>query len=174
MEGSRVLVLRGIVAIAVAVVSFLWPGITLAALVVIFGAYAIVDGVINLRLAFTPTGTRSRTAYVLEGIVGIVAGVLTFFWPAITALVLVIVIGAWAVVTGVFEVIAAVALRRVIRGEWMLALSGIVSILFGFIVFVFPLAGAVGIAWMFGAYAMVAGVILVSLGLRLRRVLVTD
>lgn len=173
MEGSRVLVLRGMVAIAVAVVSFLWPGITLAAMVAIFGAYAIVDGVINLRLAFTPTGTRSRTAYVLQGIVGIAAGILTFFWPAITGLVLILVIAAWAVVTGVFEVSAAVALRRVIRGEWMLALSGIVSILFGSVL-VFPLAGAVGIAWMFGAYAMAAGVILVSLGLRPRRIPVMD
>jgi uncharacterized membrane protein HdeD (DUF308 family) len=174
MEGSRVLVLRGIVAIAVAIVSFLWPGITIAAMVVIFGAYAIVDGVINLRLAFTRTGTHSRWAYVLQGIAGIAAGVLTFFWPAITGLVLIFFIGAWAVVTGVFEVSAAVALRRVIRGEWMLALSGIVSILFGFMVLLFPLAGAVGIAWMFGAYAIAAGVILISLGLRLRRVPVMD
>jgi uncharacterized membrane protein HdeD (DUF308 family) len=169
MPGSTTLIVRGLVAIAVAFVSFLWPTITIAAMVLLFGVYAVVDGVINISLGFTHTGVHNRWAYVLLGIVGIVAGVLTFFWPVITAFVLIMVIGAWAVVHGIFEIAAAIGLRRVIRGEWLLALSGVVSILFGLVVFFFPLAGAIGIALVFGWYALIAGILLLALGIRMRR-----
>jgi uncharacterized membrane protein HdeD (DUF308 family) len=169
MDGSSVLIVRGIVGVVFGVIAFLWPGITIAALVVIFGAYAIIDGITNLMLGFSRTGAHGRWAHVLQGVVGIAAGVLTFMWPAITALVLVLLIGAWAIVTGIFEIAAAIRLRRVITGEWMLVLSGIVSILFGVLVFAFPLAGAVGISWVLGVYAMTAGIILISLGVRLRK-----
>jgi uncharacterized membrane protein HdeD (DUF308 family) len=168
MEGSSVLIVRGIVGVVVAIIAFLWPGITIAAMVVLFGAYAIVDGGTNLVLGFKRAGARGRWAHVLQGVVGIAAGVLTFTWPAISALVLIWFIGAWAVVTGVFEIAAAISLRRVITGEWLLVLSGIVSILFGVLVFAFPLAGAVGISWVFGVYTMAAGIILFSLGVKLR------
>jgi uncharacterized membrane protein HdeD (DUF308 family) len=169
MDGSSVLIVRGIVGVVVGIVAFLWPGITIAALVVIFGAYAIVDGITNLVLGFSRTGAHGRWAHVLQGVVGIAAGVLTFMWPAISALVLILFIGAWAIITGVFEIVAAIRLRQVITGEWMLVLSGIVSILFGVLVFAFPLAGAVGISWVLGVYAMLAGIILISLGVRLRK-----
>jgi uncharacterized membrane protein HdeD (DUF308 family) len=172
MDGSSVLIVRGIVGVVFGVIAFLWPGITIAALVVIFGAYAIIDGITNLVLGFSRTGAHGRWAHVLQGVFGIAAGVLTFMWPAITALVLVLLIGAWAIVTGIFEIAAAIRLRRVITGEWMLVLSGIVSILFGVMVFVFPFAGAVGISWILGVYAMTAGIILISLGVRLRKLVV--
>ena len=172
MDGSSVLIVRGIVGVVVGIVAFLWPGITIAALVVIFGAYAIVDGITNLVLGFSRTGAHGRWAHVLQGVVGIAAGVLTFMWPAISALVLILFIGAWAIITGVFEIVAAIRLRQVITGEWMLVLSGIVSILFGVMVFAFPLAGAVGISWILGAYAMTAGIILISLGVKLRKLVV--
>jgi uncharacterized membrane protein HdeD (DUF308 family) len=172
MDGSSVLIVRGIVGVVVGVVAFLWPGITIAALVVIFGAYAIIDGITNLVLGFSRTGAHGRWAHVLQGVVGIAAGVLTFMWPAITALVLVLMIGAWAIITGVFEIVAAIRLRQVITGEWLLVLSGIVSILFGVLVFAFPLAGAVGISWVLGVYTMIAGIILISLGVRLRKLVV--
>jgi uncharacterized membrane protein HdeD (DUF308 family) len=169
MDGSSVLIVRGIVGVVFGIIAFLWPGITIAALVVIFGAYAIIDGITNLVLGFSRTGAHGRWAHVLQGVVGIAAGVLTFMWPAISALVLILLIGAWAIVTGIFEIAAAIRLRRVITGEWMLVLSGIVSILFGVLVFAFPLAGAVGISWVLGVYAMTAGIILISLGVRLRK-----
>jgi uncharacterized membrane protein HdeD (DUF308 family) len=172
MEGSSVLIVRGIISVAIGIIAFLWPAITIAALVVLFGAYAIVDGITNLVLGFSRAGAHGRWAHVLQGVVGVAAGVLTFMWPAITGLVLIWLIGAWAVVTGVFEIAAAVSLRRVITGEWMLVLSGIVSILFGVLVFAFPLAGAVGISWILGVYAMTAGIILISLGVRLRKLVV--
>ena len=99
---------------------------------------------------------------------GIAAGVMTFLWPVVTAFVLVIFIGAWAIVTGLFEIVAAIRLRKVITGEWLLALSGVLSVAFGVLVFAFPGAGAVGIAWILGIYTAAAGMVLVALGIRMR------
>jgi uncharacterized membrane protein HdeD (DUF308 family) len=169
MDPSALLIVRGVVGVVVGVVAFAWPGLTLAALVAIFGVYASIDGVTNLMLGLTRTRARGRSgAHTLQGIVGIAAGVMTFLWPGVTALVLVFFIGAWAVVTGAFEIAAAIRLRKVITGEWLLALSGILSVLFGILVFAFPAAGAVGISWVLGAYAGVAGFVLIALGIRLR------
>ena len=107
----------------------------------------------NLFIGLSQRARGSRSS-AIQGIVGIAAGVVTFMWPGVTALALVILIGAWAIVTGVFEIAAAIRLRTEITGEWLLALSGLVSIAFGVLVFAFPGAGAVGIAWVLGAYAM--------------------
>ena len=169
MDAASLLVIRGIVGLIFGIVAFAWPGVTIAALVVIFGAYAIVDGVTNLVLGLTKTPTHGRSpATAIQGLIGIAAGVVTFLWPGVTALALVFFIGAWAIVTGVLEMIAAVRLRKVIKGEWLLALSGIMSMLFGALVFAFPAEGAVGIAWLLGIYAATAGVVLVTLALRIR------
>jgi uncharacterized membrane protein HdeD (DUF308 family) len=169
MLNPSILILRGIIGIVVGVLAFAWPGVTIALLVAIFALYAFIDGITNLVLGLTRTPRHSRSWFlVLEGIVGIAIGVMTFMWPGITALALVFFIAAWAVVTGVFEIAAAIRLRRVITGEWLLVLSGILSLVFGVLVFAFPGAGAVGIAWVLGAYAMATGVVLVVLGARLR------
>jgi uncharacterized membrane protein HdeD (DUF308 family) len=170
MIGSTFLILRGIVGLIAGIVAFLWPGITIAVLVIIFGFYAIIDGITNLVLGLTRSSPRDRPrwAVIVQGLVGIAAGVLTFLWPQITALVLVLFIGAWALVTGVLEIIAAVRLRRVITGEWLLLLSGVLSVAFGILVFLFPGAGAIGIAWVLGTYAAASGIVLVILGIRLR------
>jgi uncharacterized membrane protein HdeD (DUF308 family) len=167
MDG--LLIVRGIVGVVFGVVTFAWPGITIAALVVIFGAYAVIDGVTNLFLGLSRRPGQGRSwATALQGIVGIAAGVLAFIWPGVTALVLVIFIGAWAIVTGLFEIAAAIKLRKEITGEWLLVLSGLMSVAFGVLVFAFPGPGAVGIAWVLGAYAMAGGAILIALGVRLR------
>jgi uncharacterized membrane protein HdeD (DUF308 family) len=169
MDLSALLIVRGVVGVAIGIMAFAWPGITIAVLVAIFGIYAVVDGITNLFLGFTRTRTHGRSwAHALQGIVGIAAGVLAFLWPGITALALVTFIGAWALVTGVFEIVAAIRLRKMITGEWLLALSGIMSVVFGILVFLFPGAGAVGIAWVLGAYAAAAGIVLIALGARLR------
>jgi len=169
MLGSSYLIIRGIVGIVVGILAFLWPGLTIAVLVGIFALYAFIDGVANLILGLTHSPRHGRSwALVLEGIVGIAVGVVTFLWPGITALALVWFIAAWAIITGVFEIAAAIRLRRVIAGEWLLALSGVLSLIFGVLVFAFPAAGAVSIAWLFGAYAAATGVILVVLGVQLR------
>jgi uncharacterized membrane protein HdeD (DUF308 family) len=169
MEGSSWLIVRGAAGFLLGILAFLWPGITIAVLVGMFAAYAIIDGVTNLFLGLSHTPGQGRSwALVAQGALGIAAGILTLIWPGMTALVLVLFIGAWAVVTGVFEVAAAVRLRRVIQGEWLLALSGVLSILFGFVMFAFPAAGALAVAWMLGAYTAAAGVVLIALGIRLR------
>ncbi len=168
------LLIRGIAGIVVGILAVAWPGITIAVLVGIFGVYAIIDGITNLFIGFSRSRVGGRSwAHVIQGLVGIGAGVLTFLWPGVTALALVFFIAAWAIVTGAFEIAAAIKLRKVIKGEWLLALSGALSVAFGLLVFAFPAAGAVGIAFVLGAYAVATGIILVTLGIRLRsRVLV--
>jgi uncharacterized membrane protein HdeD (DUF308 family) len=128
MDGSSLLIVRGIVGVVIGILAVAWPGITIAALVGIFAVYAMLDGVTNLVLGLTRTPTHGRSwAEALQGVVGIAAGVLTFMWPIVTAFALVLFIGAWAVVTGIFEIAAAVRLRRIITGEWLLVLSGVMS-----------------------------------------------
>jgi uncharacterized membrane protein HdeD (DUF308 family) len=163
------LVLRGIAAIILGAIAFMMPGITLGALVILFGAYALVDGMVAVAGAWRASRAHDRWgALVLEGIAGIVAAAITMVWPAVTAFALVMLIGAWALVTGIFEIVAAVRLRRYISGEWLLALSGFASVMFGLFVMLFPLAGAVAIAFAIGIYSVIFGGLLIGLGLRLR------
>jgi uncharacterized membrane protein HdeD (DUF308 family) len=169
MEGASWLIVRGVASFLIGILAFLWPGITIAVLVGMFAAYAIIDGFTNLFLGLTHTPGQGRSwPQLLQGVLGIAAGVLTVIWPGATALALIFFIGAWAVVTGVLEIAAAIRLRRVIHGEWLLALSGILSVIFGFVLFAFPGAGALAIAWMLGAYTAAAGAVLIALGIRLR------
>jgi len=163
------MVLRGVFAVLFGLLAFFWPGITLLTLVLLWGAYALLDGIFALVAAVKKTDPRTPTwALVLEGIAGIVAAVLAVVWPDITALVLVYLIAAWAIVTGVLEIVAAIRLRREIPGEWLLGLSGVLSLLFGLYVAVFPGAGALAIVWIIGAYAIFFGILLIALGFRLR------
>jgi uncharacterized membrane protein HdeD (DUF308 family) len=163
------LVIRGLVGVLFGIITFAWPGITFAALVIVFGAYALLDGVFSLVGAVKAAQAHERWgALVFLGVTGIGAGVVTVLWPAITAFVLVCLIAAWAIVTGVFEIAAAVQLRRYIEGEWLLALAGIASLVFGILIMIAPLAGALVIAVWVGAYALVSGVMLVTLGIKLR------
>jgi uncharacterized membrane protein HdeD (DUF308 family) len=164
------LVLRGVFAILFGVMAFAWPGITLGAMVLLYGAYALVDGVFAIAAAVTGrTQGMPWWALLVEGIAGIAFGVLTFAWPGITELVLLSLIAAWAIVTGVFEIVAAIRLRKEIRGEWILALSGALSILLGVLLVARPTVGLLWIAWMTGAYAIVFGSLLITLGFQLRR-----
>jgi uncharacterized membrane protein HdeD (DUF308 family) len=163
------LALRGVVAILLGIFTFLLPGITLGALVLLFGAYALIDGVLNLIAAWRAhAGQEHWWVLVFEGIAGIAAGITTFLWPAITTVVLVFLIAAWAIVTGVFEIAAAIRLRKVITGEWVLALLGIISIMFGVFIAAAPIAGALAIALWFGIYAFAFGILMVFLAFRLR------
>jgi uncharacterized membrane protein HdeD (DUF308 family) len=163
------LVIRGILGIVIGLITFVWPGITLTALVFLFAGYALVDGAVSLTGAVHAAQAHERWgALVIEGILGIAAAVITVFWPAITALSLVFVIATWAILTGISEIVAAVRLRKHISGEWLLILAGIASVIFGVLVAAVPLAGALVIAIWFGAYAFVFGIMLVALGFRLR------
>ena len=163
------LVIRGILGILLGIVSFAWPGITLRALVLLFGAYALIDGVVNIAGAIRAAGAHERWgALLFEGIVVILAAVATVLWPGITVLALVYIIAGWAFITGIAEIAAAIRLRKHIHGEWLLALAGVVSVLFGVVIATMPVFGALVIATWFGAYALVFGVMLIALGFRLR------
>jgi uncharacterized membrane protein HdeD (DUF308 family) len=158
--------IRGLAAVLFGILAFALPGVTLAVLVLLWGAYALVDGVLSLVSAFR-TDNDHRWGLLLEGIVGIAAGLVTFFYPGLTALVLLYIIAAWALITGALELYAAVRLRRVINNEWWLVLSGIVSILFGIVLLAAPGAGALAVIWLIGAYAIVFGILMLGLALRL-------
>ena len=163
------LVIRGLAGIAFGVITFLWPGITLAALVFLFAAYALIDGVMSIVGAVRAAERHERWGVlVFEGLAGLAACALTVLWPTITVLALVIVIGAWAIVTGVLEIAAAIRLRQYISGEWLLALAGAASVIFGFLILFMPIAGALVVALWVGAYAFIFGIIEVVLGIRLR------
>jgi len=165
-----VVALRGLAAIVFGILAFVWPGITLAVLVLLFGAYAIVDGVLALYAAVR-SGGKGVWAPLFEGIVGIAAGLVAFFLPGLTALALLFVIATWAILTGVMEVITAVRLRQVINNEWALILSGVLSVIFGLVLVAQPGAGALAVVWIIGIYAIVFGVALLALAWRLRGVL---
>ncbi len=165
-----VVALRGVVAILFGVLALVWPGLTLEILVLFFGAYALVDGAFAIvAVATNRAGHDTWWVLLLEGLVGIAAGIITLLRPGLATLVLLYVISFWAIVTGVLEIVAAIRLRKEIQGEWLLALSGIVSLVFGVLLLLFPAAGALTVGWLIGVYAIVFGAMLLSLGLRLRK-----
>jgi len=161
--------IRGVVAILFGLATFVAPGISLAVLVLLFGAYAFVDGVLAVVSAFRRRGETDHWGMMLlEGIVGVGAGLVTLFWPGLTALALLYVIAAWALVTGLFEIVTAIRLRKVLHDEWLLVLGGLASIGLGVLLMAYPGTGALALVLWIGAYAMVFGVLLVGLAFRLR------
>ena len=159
--------LRGVAALIFGVLALLLPISTLAALILLFGAYAVVEGVFNLIAALRGDASAPRWLLLLEGLVSIAAGLVTFFLPGLTALVLLYVIAAWAIVTGVLEIATAVRLHNRITGEWWLALSGILSVVIGGLMMWAPGAGALALVLWIGAYAIVFGALLIGLSFRL-------
>jgi uncharacterized membrane protein HdeD (DUF308 family) len=162
------LALRGVAGILFGIITFMWPGISLAALVFLFGAYAFADGVLSIVSAVRRRAADRWWLLLLQGIVGIGAGVVTLLWPGITALALLAVIAAWALMGGALQVAAAIRLRKVITGEWLLALGGILSIALGVLLLIFPGPGALALVLWTGAYAFVFGIVLMVLGFKLR------
>jgi uncharacterized membrane protein HdeD (DUF308 family) len=161
--------LRGLVAMLFGIAAFIWPGITLVVLVALFGAYALVDGIFAVIESFRRDVVGGRWwALLVEGFVGIAIGVVTFIWPKLTAMGLLYLIAFWAIVTGVFEIITAIRLRHEIRGEWLMALIGIISIVFGILLVAHPLAGALSLVLMIGAFVFVIGALMIALAFQLR------
>jgi uncharacterized membrane protein HdeD (DUF308 family) len=161
--------LRGVAAIVFGILAFVWPHITLTALVFLFGAYALVDGAFAIVAGIKSHGEYKRWGLLLlQGILSVAAGVFAFMVPAMTAFILLVLIASWAIVTGIFQIAAAIQLRKHIKGEWLLALGGIGSILFGAILLFYPAAGALAMIWIIGTYAIVFGFLLVALGFKLR------
>jgi uncharacterized membrane protein HdeD (DUF308 family) len=161
--------IRGLFAVLFGIFAFIWPGITLAVLVLVWGAYAIADGVMALIAAYSMHEEgKPMGALIVVGILGIAAGIVTFFWPGMTALVLLLFIASWAVLMGIFQIAAAIRFRKHIENEWLLGLSGAVSILFGVLMFLQPGAGALAVVWLIGSFSIFFGILLIALGFRLK------
>jgi len=165
-----VLALRGLAAVLFGILAFIWPGITIFTLVLLFGAYALVNGILALVISFKgPRRIRRFGSLIFGGLISVAAGVIAFIWPGMTAFSLVIVIAAWAIVNGIAEIVAAIRLRKEITGEWLLVVAGIASILFGIALFLNPFIGALVLVWWIGGFTFAFGILLIVLGFRMRR-----
>lgn len=164
------LLLRGLAAIAFGLLTWLQPAASAAALLLVFGIYVFVDGALGVYTAIRSRGaSRYWWVVLLWGLTGVVVGVLTVINPVVTAWVLTIYIGAWALVTGLMQIIAAVRLRKEIQGEWVLVLSGLVSVLFGGLVLAQPGAGMMAMLWLLATYAVVFGLLMVILAFKVKK-----
>jgi uncharacterized membrane protein HdeD (DUF308 family) len=164
-----VLLVRGVLAILFGIAAYAWPGMTLATLVSLFGAFALVDGIFNVLHAFS--GRKEDEHWwvlLLEGLLGIAFGIITFQAPEITATVLILYIAFWAMATGVLRIVLAVRLRKEIEGEWWLALAGLAGIVFGVLMLARPGAGALAVLWLVATWAIVGGVFLVILSFKVK------
>lgn len=164
--------LRGIAAIAFGVIAIFWPAITLISLTLLWGAYILVDGVLALWAAISGRGGASmgtRWWLAFSGVVSILAGLATFFWPGMTTFILLLFIGVWAVIIGVLTIWGAIQARKEIEGEWVLGLFGLLTIAFGLLLFFQPGAGALSLVWTIGGYSIFAGILLIVLAFRVRK-----
>lgn len=165
-----VFLIRGILAVIFGVATWFFPATAFLSLVIVFGAFALVDGVFAIVSAFTSNAKSENWWWLIfEGIVGIFVGILTIVQPAAMGEAWLLLIAAWAIVTGVFEIITAIRLRKVIEGELWLVLSGLASVAFGVLVLVYPQLGVAAIGIIVGVYALIFGILLIMLALRLRK-----
>jgi uncharacterized membrane protein HdeD (DUF308 family) len=165
------LLLRGLSAIAFGILAFFWPGLTLLTLILLWGVYALCDGVFALGAAIFAKGgdMGPRWWLALAGIVSIFAGAVTFLYPGMTALVLLMFIAAWAIIIGLLQIWGAIEWRKVLDDAWLLALNGVLAVAFGAILFAWPGSGAVALVWMIGWFALVFGCLNVALSFRLKK-----
>lgn len=169
MRNWWMMALRGVLAIIFGLIALFFPGIVLLAFIYVFAAYALIDGIFAVIVAIRERGSLSRWGWLLfEGILGIVAGVFAFVYPGVTALVLLYIVAAWAIVTGIMEIIAAFVIREYVSREWALALAGILSIAFGIILFVLPGTGLLSILWLVGIYSIIFGILFIIRAFQLR------
>jgi uncharacterized membrane protein HdeD (DUF308 family) len=156
------LLIRGVVAVLFGLAAIVWPGLTALVLVYLFGAFAFVDGIVAVVVSLQERAIVPRWwVLLIEGIVGILIGVLTFFSPIVTALVLLYLIATWAILTGILEIAAAFSMRRALALEWTLAIAGILSIILGILLAIQPVNGILAVVWIIGVYAIVFGVLLI-------------
>ena len=165
---------RGAFAVVFGLFTLIWPAATVLVLAILYGIYALIDGAGGVMQAFRGGDTMHRVAYALLGLLGIVVGILVLVWPGITVLLLATLVGIWAIITGVAEIVAAIRLRKQIEGEAFLILAGAISVLAGILIVINPIAGAFGIALIVGIYALLYGIMLLVLAFRLRKAADTD
>lgn len=169
----QLVVLRGVVAVLFGVIAIVWPGITVLALALLFGAYTLLDGITALTMGFGREIGSDRVYMVTLGVLGVLAGLIALIWPQITVIVLLVIIAVWAIIAGATQIAAAIRLRKVIRNEWFLALTGAVSLVLGILLIVQPAEGAIALVIAIATFALVWGVVLIVLGFRLRQIAAT-
>jgi uncharacterized membrane protein HdeD (DUF308 family) len=162
------LLLRGMAAVLFGLFALVWPGITLAVLVIIYGAYALVDGIFTIIAGFRSVDGRRRALLLAEGIIGIIAGLIALAWPGITAVALLYIISLWAILGGLLRIVTAILLRREIQNEWAMAASGALSVLLGVILGVLPGVGLLSLTWLIGVFALGVGATLIWLSFKVR------
>jgi uncharacterized membrane protein HdeD (DUF308 family) len=165
---SWVLALRGLVAILFGLAALFWPGLVLAVLIVFFGAYALVDGVLAIIAALRSSARGMRRLLLIEGAIGILFGILALFWPGLTALTLLYIIAFWAILSGIDRIVMAIMLRREIENEWSIALSGVLSVILGIVLILLPGAGLLAYTWLIGLLALAVGIALIYYAFRVR------
>jgi uncharacterized membrane protein HdeD (DUF308 family) len=169
VENWWVMVVRGGLAVLFGLLALLTPGLTLGLLVALFAAYAAVEGVLTALTGWQLRGSDARAhPMIWEGLAGVAAAIVVVLWPDITAFVLLLVVAVWAIATGVLELFLARRLRGAIDGDWLLAVAGAASIVFGIALIAFPDAGSLSVVWWLGCFALVYGAVLIALGLRMR------
>jgi uncharacterized membrane protein HdeD (DUF308 family) len=162
--------LRGLAALAFGILTLIWPGITLLTLIIFFGAYALIDGIFAVSAGiFGTTNIAPRWWLILVGLFGIIAGIGTFAWPAITAIVLLFFIAGWAIAIGLFQIVGAIQLRKEIENEWWLVLKGALSVLFGIALIMWPGAGVLALAWLIGFYAILFGILTIGFAFNVKK-----
>ncbi|MDY6867852.1 MAG: HdeD family acid-resistance protein [Chloroflexota bacterium] len=165
-----VFLVRGLLAVIFGVLALIWPEITLITLMILFGIFVLMEGILNLVIGVATSDTNRRWwVTLIEGILDIVIAILTFVWPDITAVVLLYFIAAWALLSGVLEIILAIRIRQMIEREWAMILGGILSIIFSVLLFVFPSEGAISLLMLIGIYSIIIGILFVILGFRIRK-----
>jgi uncharacterized membrane protein HdeD (DUF308 family) len=161
-QAKWALILRGILAIVFGILVWVWPGLSLLVLIILFGIFALASGIAALVAAFRAHRShRGWWLLAVSGVLGIAAGIVAFVWPGETALILLYIVAIWAIVTGVSEIAAAFTPGRTSTDEWLLVLSGVISIIFGILLFVFPGTGLLALVWLLGIYAIIYGITLI-------------
>lgn len=164
-----VLLIRGIAAVLFGLIALFWPGLTAYALLIAFGAFALVDGLFAIATAFRRKSFDEQWwVWLAEGTLSVIIGLMAFFWPVATALAFVFWIAIWAMIAGVLRIVAAIRLRHQIEGEWALGLSGLLLAIWGGLLAALPAAGILSLTWLFGAFSLAIGVVLILLSLRVK------
>jgi uncharacterized membrane protein HdeD (DUF308 family) len=163
------ILLRGICAVIFGILTFIWPGLTLLTLVLFYGAFSLLDGAFSITAALKGGAPVPRWWLAIIGVLGIAVGIITLMWPQITGIVLLMFIAGWAIASGVLQIFGAISLRKEIEGEWLLIASGILSVIFGVFLIMFPGAGALSLALVIGAFAVAYGILIIGFSLRLKK-----
>ena len=163
------LALRGLFAILFGIVILAWPALTIEILVIIYGVFALVGGILSMIIGLFSIGKNSNWWLMfLEGVLGFIVGGIVLKWPAMSLLLLIIIIALWAIISGIAQIITAFFVRQQIKNEWLMALSGLISLLFGLLLFSWPISGIIVLSWLIGFYALLLGIFLIVFGFQIK------